>query len=312
MDLSDITIVFTYYCKGDIRRKYLQLCLESVFGENNPHNIPILVVDGSPPEDAEQNRRLFDGLNNVEYIIDGNQNPFIRCQKFFKEIKTPYILRLLEDCIYLNFKAVTATRLVQDMQLLEEMPEVDVIQYPIINEQKFRIEGDRLYFPPIDFYSKPFSEKNGKKYYDRAIERDIYSYLCNSLIYRTDFFIKHWDYVSSLYSTHNHAEGRGWFDHKPWTIFNYNRYTRKIGHIIEHVIFRKHILKKLLVSESISDIHVIHIGYYSTEIDVLPSAGSVRKEVNGVDGVCSTVDFLDKFGNTEQLDRFTFVPDKRM
>lgn len=311
MNLSDITIVFTFYCNGDVRRKYIQLCLKSVFGENNPHNIPILVVDGSPADDAQKNKTFFDDLKNVEYIIDETENPFVRCKKYFNKIKTQYVLRLLEDCVYLNFKDVIGDKLIKDMKLLEDLPEFDAVQYPIINEQHFRVEGDYFYYPPIDFYSKPYSEINGTKYYDRGIERKIYSYLCNSLIYRTEFFVAHWDYVTLLYKTHNHAEGRK-FDHPLWKIFNYNRYSRKLGRFLEYLFFRKYMLKKILVPESINDIHVLHVGYYSTEVDVDPSAGGVRQGVDGIDGVHSMITFLEKFGNIKQLDRFIFTPDKKM
>ncbi len=66
MNLSDITIVFTFYCEGEVRRKYLQLCLKSVFGENNHHNISILVVDGSPADVREG----VNGIGGVCSIIN--------------------------------------------------------------------------------------------------------------------------------------------------------------------------------------------------------------------------------------------------
>ena len=253
---------------------------------------------------------LFGALKNVEYIIDETENPFVRCKKHFNKIKTPYVLRLLEDCVYLNFKDVIGDKLIKDMKLLEDLPEFDAVQYPIINEQRFRVEGDYFYYPPIDFYSKPYSEINGTKYYDRGIERKIYSYLCNSLIYRTEFFIAHWDYATLLYKSHNHAEAHK-FDHPPWKIFDYNRYSRPIGRFFEFLFFRKYMLKKILVPESIDDIHVLHVGYYSTEVDV-DSSADVREGVNGIGGVCSTINFLEKFGDVKQLDRFIFTPDKKM
>jgi len=311
MDLSDVTIVFTFYCEGELRRKYLQLCLKSVFGENNTNNISILVIDGSPADDAHKNKKLFGDLQNVEYIIDETLNPFVRCKKHFGKIKTPYVLRLLEDCVYLNFADVIAEKLVKDIELLEDLPEYDAVQYPIINEQHFRVEGDFCYYPPIDFYSKPYSETNGNKYYDRGIERKIYSYLCNSLIYRTEFFVAHWTYATLMYKTHNHAEGHK-FDHSLWKILNYNRYSRKLGCFLEYIVFRKDMLKKILVPESINDIHVLHIGYYSTEVTVDSFVEGVRKRVNGLEGVCSMVSRLEKFKDTEQLDRFIFMPDKKM
>ena len=69
--------------------------------------------------------------------------------------------------------------------------------------------------------------------------------------------------------------------------------------------------EKILVPESIDDIHVLHVGYYSMEVDVVSSA-DVREEADDIDGVCSTLNFLQKFGDIKRLDRFVFTPDKKM
>jgi len=47
------------------------------------------------------------------------------------------------------------------------------------------------------------------------------------------------------------------------------------------------------------------------EVDVVSSA-DVREEADDIDGVCSTLNFLQKFGDIKRLDRFVFTPDKKM
>ena len=43
---NDFTIFFTFFADGEIRRKYIEIALKTLF-EKNDKNIPILVIDSS-------------------------------------------------------------------------------------------------------------------------------------------------------------------------------------------------------------------------------------------------------------------------
>ena len=84
---------------------------------------------------------------------------------------------------------------------------INVIQYPIINEQKFIVKGNTVYYPPSRFEDKVLLDDEGYVYYDRSQERRIYHYLCNNILYRTNYssltanFVFKWEYKqgSNLY-----------------------------------------------------------------------------------------------------------------
>jgi len=43
----DFTIFFTFFADGDIRRKYIEIALNTLFDDNNYKNVPIIVIDAS-------------------------------------------------------------------------------------------------------------------------------------------------------------------------------------------------------------------------------------------------------------------------
>ena len=49
----DFTIFFTFYSNGDIRRKYIEIAVNTLF-RNSRKDVPIVVIDASSKEDFEQ------------------------------------------------------------------------------------------------------------------------------------------------------------------------------------------------------------------------------------------------------------------
>ena len=66
-------------------------------------SFPIIVIDASSPSYSKKNKALFSNFSNLVYINDTEINPFRRCNKYLSLIKTKFVLRLLEDCAYINF-----------------------------------------------------------------------------------------------------------------------------------------------------------------------------------------------------------------
>ena len=86
-------------------------------------------------------------------------------------------MRLLEDCAYLNLSDKNFQNIKNDINLLNRNKAINVIQYPIINEQKFRVEENIVYYPKNNFTNKKILSDQEYIYYDRSDERKIYHYL---------------------------------------------------------------------------------------------------------------------------------------
>ena len=67
---NDFTIFFTFFADGDIRRKYIEIALNTLFEENNYQNVPIIVIDASSDNYSKKNKSLFSNFSNVTYIND--------------------------------------------------------------------------------------------------------------------------------------------------------------------------------------------------------------------------------------------------
>ncbi len=176
------TIFFTFFADGDIRRKYIEIAIKPLL-EKTDKQMPIIVVDASSNNYSEKNKKLFSEFKNLTYINDTDINPFIRCKKYLHLIETEFVLRLLEDCAYINLFNNNFLSINKDVSLMQRNKQINVVQYPIINDQTFTVKGDTVYYPKIRFYEKELSEDSGYKYYDRSTEREIYHYLCNNILY---------------------------------------------------------------------------------------------------------------------------------
>ena len=194
---------------------------------------------------------------------------------------------------------------------MQRNKQINVVQYPIINDQTFVVKGNTVFYPKIRFYEKELFEDHGYKYYDRSSEREIYHYLCNNLLYRTSFFKRHWGYCESKYLDHNSAESSK-PNNKTYQFFFNRRYTWKLGVVIhkcyEKIFQSKNIISNIVITESMGNASVIHIGYYSTEIapDQLshgPNRGALANSKNGVTSVLKN---LSVFSDTHFLDNIEF------
>ena len=303
----DFTIFFTFYADGNIRRKYIEIALNTLF-KGNKKDVPIIVVDASSRKNYLENKKLFSGMNNLQYIHDEDINPFTRCNKYLYLIKTDFVLRLLEDCAFIKIGEMNFKHIKNDIRLLKELININVVQYPIINEQEFSVKENTVFYPKIKFNEKKINEHNGYKYYNRSLERKINHYSCNNFLYRKEFFIRHWNYVTSNYADHSSAES-GNIKNKFFRILSMNRILAKIIRTSvkfrERIFCPKSIIRNIIVSQTMITGDVIHIGYYSTETNLKNNV--VRdKIINNELGVTSTLSNLKVFNDLELLDNINF------
>jgi len=308
--MHNFTIFFTFFADGSIRRKYIEIAIRPLLEETNK-SVPIIVIDGSSKRYSSKNKALFSDFSNLIYIHDTEKNPFKRCKKYLHLIKTDFVLRLLEDCAYINLFKNNFLHIVHDIALMERKKNINVIQYPIINDQSFIVDGSTVFYPKNVINKRYICEDNGYQYYDRSIERRIYHYLCNNILYRADFFKKHWCFIESKYTDHNSAESS-----KPNNIvfkFLFDRpKTWRIGSIVNRYyekIFHSHqIIKNISITESMYDSSVIHIGYYSTEVGFDQHGASASRGLTNIDssGVTSVLNNLSVFSDTDFLDNIRF------
>jgi len=308
--MHKFTIFFTFFADGAIRRKYIELAIKPLL-EQTDKTIPIIVVDSSSQIYSVQNKALFSGFSNLIYIHDTEKNPFKRCEKYLSLIKTDFVLRLLEDCVYINLFKNDLISIDNDIALMERKKDINVIQYPIINDQKFTIDGYKIFYPKNVVDKSDILEDAGYQYYDRSIERRIYHYLCNNVLYRTDFFIRHWRYIESTYDNHNSAESSK-PNNKIFKFLFSRPYAWRIGSIFnryyEKIFYSDSIIKNIYITETMFDSSVVHIGYYSTEAEYDQFGAGSERGASPSDnkGVTSVLNNLSVFSNTEFLDNVQF------
>ncbi len=320
MDISDVTIAMTYYCVGEIRRNYLKLCLESILGANNPHNIPILVIDGSPRDEAEINKEIFKPHQNVQYHFNEEKNPYKRCLSYFKLIKTPYVFRVIEDIVLLSFKDVIKETLLNDLNLLEECSDIRAVYYPNITEASFRLEGNNFFYKPINFMEKPLEKHNGYYFYDLIHDKhsfypfkwltklyNVNACSCNNFIYRTPFFNKHWEYLYKNYNSFADAESNT-FNSPLGTLLRKTKPTRFLSRFVQKLIHGKFLLNRIAVTESIKKVHAIHLGFYSIEASYADEFDRFEK-VDGIKGVGSINHSIDVIKDVKDLSALNFIPE---
>ena len=265
--MKNLTVFFTYYCDSALRRKYIELCLSSLFQSNSDYGIPVIVVDGSPKKDFLLNRKLFSKCKNLNYIHDTEINPFKRCEKYLNEIKTRYVLRLLEDIVFVH-RGDFFERILKDIALLDFHADIDAVHYLMVDDSKYISEGNTLYYEKLNFENmKHFHFKNWL-YFNFREKGWLYHYLCNNLLYKRDLFIRQWKYLSKNYLTHNSAEAGNmniWF----YNLFANIRYIRGLIRFMirlyEKIFHKKEIINSIVLTETLLTCDILHIGYCRIE-----------------------------------------------
>ena len=260
--MSDVTILFCFFCESNSRRKYLDFCIQSIIHSSSKNRyLPILVIDGSSYSHYLKNRELFSSFKNCEIIHDTELNPIVRLDNHLNSIQTEFTLKLLEDCLFLDFN--WGETLQVDALLLSTEKENCVVQYPTWPEDQVIAREDT-----IVCLNRPKSynlcNKNGIRYYNRIAERDHHNYLCNNILYKTRFLRKHIKHYATICSSHSAAESDRVDKIFSRAILS-NSFISKFTKFINKVIFSKKLISKTLISETYKKGAVVHIGYESTE-----------------------------------------------
>ena len=133
----NFTFFFTFVCNDEIRRTYIEIAIKTLFERCKDIEVPVLVVDGSNGNELEKNRNVFKHIRNITYIEDNENNPFKRCKKYLNLIKTPYVLRLLEDAAFINFSKNDFSAIKKDINILNNKPNIDVIHYLMVDDKSY-------------------------------------------------------------------------------------------------------------------------------------------------------------------------------
>lgn len=262
------TIFFTFYCDSDIRRKYIEICVNTLFEEGESCDYQILVVDASPLEDFKKNRNIFINCKNVKYFHDEEENPFKRCCKYFSHIKTDYVLRLLEDVGFNNNKNSFLELVGRDVEILKNLPNIDVILYLVVNDSKYELAGNDLFYEPLRLDGMKYQVFEGRKYYDHSQVGWLYHYYCHNLLYRRGLMERQWRYLADRYLTHNSAEA-GNMNISLYSVVSNIRYVRGcirlLIRVYEKIFHSDEIIKSVVMTETVNKCDVLHIGYSRVE-----------------------------------------------
>lgn len=259
------TIFFTFICENELRREYINIAFNTLFENCKEIEIPILVIDGSKKKYVNENKKIFNDASNLTYIHDEDENPFKRCNKYFNLIKTNYILRLLEDCAFINFSKNDFIAIKKDIKFLENHPNIDTINYPVVDDTKYSFEKNILNYHPISFERIDINYLEGRPYF-----KNNYHYLCNNVLYRKELILKQWEYLAKNYRTHNDAEA-GRINKRLFKIPLRIKYIRgvliRLIRIYEKIFKKDYISKETYVLDTSLNCDAIHIGYYRVEMD---------------------------------------------
>ena len=121
---------------------------------------------------------------------------------------------------------------------------------------------------------------------------------------RSNFFSAQMKYYSETCSSHANAES-SLFESGVLKIFKYNKYLRKLAEYLQKLMFPSVSIKKIYVTETMRELDVIHIGYASTEGNLVlnPNRGSGELKEYGVNTV---IDNLQIFSNAQELKDIKF------
>lgn len=292
------TIFYTFYCDSDVRRKYIEICLKTLFDEGEENEYQILVVDGSPLKDFEKNRNIFRNCKNVMYFHDEEENPFKRCIKYFSHIKTEYVLRLLEDVGFNNNKNSFLSLVGEDVEILKNLPAIDVVKYLVVNDCSYRLSGSDLLYEPLGLKYMKFHTFKGRKYYDLSQVGWLYHYFCHNLLYRKSLMERQWLYLADRYLTHNSAEA-GNMNIRLYSAVSNIRYIRGCVRLLirfyEKIFHSDEIIKSVVLTETVDKCDVLHIGYSRVEKRNLFNTNNAHELKN-----------LRIFGDIEFLDKIKF------
>jgi hypothetical protein len=306
---SSVTIMFSYLCESDPRRAYLLACINSLFKDDGNAIVrwPILVVDGSDSENFKLNRALFPESANLTHIHDETENPIERISNHLDKINTKFVLRLLEDCIYLGFGDLSCFS--TDASLLDALQDVDAVQYPLVESNILTKKGKTINYIPNEFVSKKTIKTcNLIKYYDREEERIIHPYLCHNIMYRTSFFRKHIRHYAKHCTGHNFAE-TSIFQHGFISSFEKIMLPKKrnIIRLVHKLMYREYVLKSIIVSETMEVRNILHIGYESTESGNRDNPA--RESVGSGPATSSVLTPIEIFSNYKEVPSLNFVAD---
>jgi len=267
---KDVTVFFTFVCESTIRREYIKIAIKTLFKECESIDTAVIIVDGSSEKHLTENKKIFKNINSLTYIHDEHVNPFKRCYKYLKLIKTEFVLRLLEDAAFINFSKKNFFYVKKDIEILKNLSSIDAIHYLMVDDNNYSIMNNTLFYSPVNFNNKTLNYFNGHAYYSHTQNGFLYHYMCNNLLLRTNLMKKQWKYLAKYYLTHNDAEA-GNINNKLYNLFSNVKYIRGIIRLFFRFyekIFRSDcIIKSAIITETSTQCDALHIGYYRSEID---------------------------------------------
>ena len=261
-----LTILFVYFCENSTRRQYLKACLKSLNTsfENNNNQIEILVLDGSSHENATKNKIVFSNEVSkvkINYINDTTPNLIKRINNNIEKIKTKFVLRLLEDCIFrTNF---FINDILLDCKLFDFLNTSSTIIYPFIDTEKINIIGKKLTFelPKLN-NKKTLKYLNGRKIYNRTEDRPHHNYITANMLYTKIFFCKHIREFSkhgtSIYEAESSIFNKAFL---PITLQKLIPW--QIRSKLMKIILSKSAIQNTYVTETCLNFNIIHIGFES-------------------------------------------------
>ena len=127
-------------------------------------------------------------------------------------------------------------------------------------------------------------------------------------MYKTEFFIKHWNFISSRYSNHSSAES-GDLKFKFFKSISNYKYlvsiVRLLNRYFEKFFYSDCVINNIFITETMKTSDVIHIGYYSTEEN--SESNSVRKMHNVKNkGTLTVLQNLKVFNDIKLLNNIKF------
>ena len=232
------------------------------------------------------------------YFHDEEENPFKRCCKYFLHIKTDYVLRLLEDVGFNNNKSSFLELVGKDVEILKNLPTIDVIKYLVVNDGKYELSDNVLFYEPLRLKDMKYQVFEGRKYYDQSQVGWLYHYFCHNLLYRKSLMERQWHYLAERYLTHNSAEA-GNMNILIYSVVSKIRYLRGLVRLLiryyEKLFHSDEIIKSVVMTETVEKCDVLHIGYSRVEKRILINDSQAPELKN-----------LRIFGDITLLDKIKF------
>ena len=266
---KDFTIFLTFICNDDLRRAYIKIAIKTLLAHCQNVDVPFLIIDGSNESECLKNKAIFKKINNIDYIIDDDPNPFKRCIRYFDLVRTDFVLRLLEDAAFINFSRDDFSSIKKDIEILKSQPKIDVVHYLMVDDNAYSFRDNILLYEPLSFKNKSIKKFHGWASYSHAQNGYIYHYLCNNVLYRRDLFLKQWNYLAENYLTHNDAEAGNInrIVHNKLSNIKYIGSISRLYHRLFEKFFKKNsIIKSAIITQTSLDCDALHIGYCRVEM----------------------------------------------